>query len=300
MGGRETDTDSAALAPAEAFGLVGHEHRVEILRALLDECSRDGEYPTSFSTLRRRTDIDVSAQFSYHLDELTGHFVRRTAEGYELRYAGWEVATSILAGTYNQRAAFGPTHIEGTCAICGMDELRATYREEWMQITCAECETTMARYTFPPGAIESRSVSSAVEAFDSHVRSHMSLTADGICPSCYGIVDVEVSPDGAAVYDDRVAIRVCRRCGNRLTPRLGMFLLEEDRIRRFFQRQGADLSSIPFWELAFCVDGDAENLAGTDPWRCELHVVHDGAQLVVTVDDSLTVTDADDPTHPRS
>lgn len=289
MDREETDANSQGLSPATAFALLGHEQRVAILRALLVECRRREEYPTSFSTLRARAGIDVSSQFSYHLDELTGHFVRRTDTGYELRYAGWEIVTSILSGTYNRRAAFGPSDIDGACPQCGKESLRASYREEWLSVCCSACDSRLIRYTFPPGGLESRSASEAVAAFDSHVRSHLALASDGICPACSGIVEVEVATDGDCVYKDRVAICVCQRCGNRILPQVGAFLVEDRRVERFFRRHDRDLSTIPIWELDFCVDTEPVTVTAADPWRCAVEIALDDETLTVTVDDALAV-----------
>ncbi|MEF8806755.1 ArsR/SmtB family transcription factor [Natronomonas sp.] len=282
------------LSPAEAFALVGHEHRVAILRALLAE-SRDGEYPASFARLRERAGIEVSAQFSYHLDELTGHFVRQTDEGYELRYAGWEIATSILAGTYNERAEFGPTPISGDCPECGAADLQAAYREEWFSIRCAACGSRHIRYPLPPGAIGPRSLDEVLSAFDRYVRTQMELARNGVCPGCFGVMEVRTAAGEADESDfpnGRVAIYDCQRCGNRLYPPLGLFLLGDERVRQFLWDHGRPPSETPFWAFEFCVSDEAVAVEETDPWQARVEVTADGETLVATVDEALQVTSA--------
>lgn len=282
------------LSPAEAFALVGHEHRVAILRALLAE-SREGEYPASFARLRERAGIEVSAQFSYHLDELTGHFVRRTDEGYELRYAGWEIATSILAGTYNERAEFGPTPIPGACPECGGADLEAAYREEWFSIRCDACGSRHIRYPLPPGAIESRSLDEVLSAFDRYVRTQMELAQDGVCPGCFGVMEVRSAAgeaDESGFPNDRVAIYDCQRCGNRLYPPLGLFLLADEHVRRFLRDHGRPPAETPFWEFAFCVSDAGVTVHATEPWQAHVEISVDGETLVVSVDADLRVTSA--------
>lgn len=285
------DEGPAGLSPAEAFALVGHEHRVAILRGLLAE-SREGEYPTSFATLRERAGIDVSAQFSYHLEELTGHFVRRTSEGYELRYAGWEIATSILAGTYNERAEFGPTAIGGVCPRCDETALEAAYREEWFSIRCAACDRRHIRYPLPPGAMESRSLDEVLSAFDRYVRTQVSLARDGVCPGCFGVMNVRTgsAAENSDFPNDRVAIYDCQRCGNRLYPPLGLFVLADERVRQFLRDHGRPPSETPFWEFAFCVSDAVVTVQATDPWQAHVEVSADGETLVVSVDSDLRVT----------
>ncbi|APW97648.1 transcriptional regulator [Halobiforma lacisalsi AJ5] len=291
------------LDPADAFSLLGHELRVDILQALLEESRTGGEYPAAFSTLREQVGAEVSAQFNYHLGELTGHFVRRTDDGYELRYAGWAVATSILAGTYNRRAAFGPTEIGGRCPHCGERALVASYREEWLAVECTACDDRLVRYPFPPGGLESRSLPAVLEAFDRRVRSHVALARDGVCPACTGPMDVAIpttadgegtagsDPDGddADAGDDVIATFRCRRCGNRIRPRPGLALLEHERVVRFAAERGRSLSETPFWELEWCVSGDAASVTGTEPWRCTVSIPIGDESLLVTVDDEFTV-----------
>ncbi|SFB83239.1 hypothetical protein SAMN05444422_102278 [Halobiforma haloterrestris] len=301
-----SDPNDLDLDPADAFSLLGHELRVDILQALLEGSRTDGEYPASFSTLRERVGAEVSAQFNYHLGELTGHFVRRTDEGYELRYAGWAVATSILAGTYNRRAAFGPTGIDGRCPHCRAGTLVASYREEWLAIECSACDDRLVRYPFPPGGLESRSLPAVLEAFDRRVRSHIALARDGVCPACTGPMDVTVPAtadgkagtgsgadrDDADAGDDPIVAFRCRRCSNRIRPVPGLALLEHERVVRFAAERGRSLSEPPFWELEWCVSGDAASVTGTEPWRCTVSIPIENETLQVTVDDGFAVRSA--------
>lgn len=292
------------LAPADAFSLLGHDLRVDILRALLERSRTGGEYPASFSTLREQVGAEVSAQFNYHLGELTGHFVRRTDDGYELRYAGWAVATSILAGTYNRRAAFGPEGIDGRCPHCGAASLVASYREEWLVVECLGCDDRLVRYPFPPGGLESRTLPDVLEAFDRRVRSHVALARDGVCPACTGpmavtvpsVVDGGTSTDSdgtdADAADDPIATFRCRRCGNHLRPEPGLVLLEHERVVRFAAERGRSLSATPFWELEWCVSRDAASVTATDPWRCAVSIPVGNESLLVTVDDEVAVRSA--------
>jgi len=283
------DESAAGLSPAEAFALVGHEHRVDILRSLLFASREFDEYPTPFARLQDLTDIEVSSQFSYHLDALTGQFVRQTEEGYELRYAGWEIATSILAGTYNQRAEFGPEQIDGICPLCEASDLVTSYDEEWLTIECSNCDARHSRYPLPPGAIQGRSTSELLRMFDQHVRSHMRLARAGVCPGCTGVMEVETDPDDECVHANRSVICVCKRCGNRLYPPLGRFFLDHDAARRFFTERGRSMSSTPFWELEFCVTDDVVYSRRSEPWRCTLEIGADGDTLVLLIDDDLSV-----------
>ena len=85
------------VSAQEAFGLLGNETRVDVLRGLWGVDG--GDLPTgsdgvlSFSELQRRVGVGNSGQFTYHLSQLVPHFVRETDEGYRLSRAGTENRT---------------------------------------------------------------------------------------------------------------------------------------------------------------------------------------------------------------
>lgn len=70
-------------APVETFSLLANEDRLAILKAVVRADKRE-ETPFSFSTLREAVDIRDSGRFSYHLQELTSHFLTRSTDGYSL------------------------------------------------------------------------------------------------------------------------------------------------------------------------------------------------------------------------
>ncbi|MFQ3295876.1 MAG: DNA-binding transcriptional ArsR family regulator, partial [Halobacteriales archaeon] len=103
------------LDPAEAFAAIGNETRLAILEAIWEA----NERPVAFSDLRETVGMRDSAQFNYHLQQLTDGFVvkvdpneadprgtpssnRRSDGGYDLRNAGEKVVRSVLAGTFNE------------------------------------------------------------------------------------------------------------------------------------------------------------------------------------------------------
>lgn len=271
------------LSPAEAFTLVGNEHRVAILEALLSLHRTGEEYPVSFSTLREAAAIDVSSQFSYHLDKLVGHFVEQREEGYAFRYAGWNVATAILAGTYNRRDRLAAAPADGTCPLCDAAALAATYRDEWLGIDCSACSSSLTRYPFPPGGLAERTTEEFLRVFDRHVRTDVRLARDGICPACTGSMRAATGPETDGVVGYR-----CERCGNRLHPTPGLVLLETPVVRRFYGDRDVDVEARPFWEFRPCVDERLSEVTGDSPWRCEVRMPLDD-RLVVTLDEDLRV-----------
>jgi hypothetical protein len=271
---------------ADAFALVGNEHRVAILRALLDaHADPEAPYPTPFARLRERAGVDVSAQFAYHLEELVGAFVARTGDGYRLRYAGWKAAAALAAGTYTTQPAFGPTAIDGACAHCESNALHASYGDAWLTVTCHDCERVLTRYPFPPGAAADRldqpaaatadgldapdaatadhnqaepdsGLDALLAAFDDRVRSHFALAVDGVCPECAGRMDTALEPTEGDAQNatrgdghDCHAVADCTQCGNHLTIPVGCVLLADPDALAFAASHDVALADRPFWRV---------------------------------------------------
>lgn len=96
--------DAAApgdLAASDAFQKLANGVRVEVLLHLY-RAERDGDPTPSFAEVQNLVDSDSSARFAYHLRQLTGHFVRKTPNGYELTPAGRRAAKAVLQGTFTR------------------------------------------------------------------------------------------------------------------------------------------------------------------------------------------------------
>lgn len=83
-------------APVETFALLANEDRLAILSATIQAHNR-GNVPLSFSELRESVDIRDSGRFSYHLQELTGHLLTRSADGYSLHQNCCELLVEGIA-----------------------------------------------------------------------------------------------------------------------------------------------------------------------------------------------------------
>jgi len=293
-------TDAAAaiprtesrIPPAEVFAVLGNETRVEVLHALL-ELGGD-ESPVSFTDLFERVDATDSAPFSYHLDQLTGHFVRRREAGYELRAPGRKVVSSIFTGTLTERAQLGFFPAEGSCHACGGD-LHAWYVDDTLSIGCTDCGAIQVSYPFPAGALDGRSTDDLLEAFGHYVRHHYCLAADGVCPECTGTVETDLvrTPDeeGQAVAVEHA----CQRCSYDLDSTVGLLLLDDPEVLRFHADRGVDLSSTPFWAFDWCVSDAATTVVPEEPLRVRLTIACAGDEMRVGVDESGTVVETEGP-----
>ena len=88
----ETETELARV-----FGLLSDETRLGILRALAERRFEEPAAPClTFSELRDRVGARDAGRFNYHLGQLRGALVEKTAEGYLLTDEGVTVGALVL------------------------------------------------------------------------------------------------------------------------------------------------------------------------------------------------------------
>ncbi|GAB7093518.1 winged helix-turn-helix domain-containing protein [Halolamina litorea] len=273
--------------PADAFGLVANETRLSILEALW---TADAS-PVRFSELREAVGMRDSAQFNYHLDKLTDQFVRKLDEGYELRHAGEKVVQAVLAGSFTEHPTLDPIDVGDPCVNCGAD-LRATYEDERLAITCPDCGYGHGEYAFPPGGLTDRDDEEVLAAFDQRVRHLHCLAKDGVCPECSGRMETTVErADDCCVGSSLTATHRCSQCNHQLCSAVGLALLDDSEVVGFHREHGVSLSERPYWTLPWCVTDDPITLAGEDPQRFEVAIDCEDETMTVTLDDDLSVVE---------
>ncbi|PSQ04798.1 ArsR family transcriptional regulator [Halobacteriales archaeon QS_4_69_31] len=281
--------DAADVEPAEAFGVVANETRLDILEALW----RAPDSPVAFSELHDAVEMRDSAQFNYHLQQLTDQFVAKTDEGYDLRHAGAQVVRAVRAGTFTRQPDVEPFAVEGACTRCG-GGLEAAYDDEQFRIECVDCGKSHGEYEFPPGGLVDRTDEEVATAFDERVRHLHCLAADGVCPSCAGRIHTEIVRGGDCCLDVSLrAEHVCERCRNELCSPVGLVLLDESVVSAFYEDHGIDLSDRPYWTLPWCVDDEYTTVRSTDPWRIAVTIPLADECFEVVLDGNLTIHDTE-------
>jgi DNA-binding transcriptional ArsR family regulator len=269
-------------SPEEAFGLLGNETRVAILYALAES----PEDPVTFSELREQVGTRDSGQFNYHLGKLADHFVRKVEDGYELTVAGTGVVGALRAGRYTADVAIDPIELSDPCPRCG-GRIRVSYEDEYVRMTCTECEDWGNRFTFPPGTVEQFDREELPEAFDRWLGTTVERTVSGFCPNCSGRVDgtLESAPDRvqgvAATFD-------CDRCGVVAKMNPVALLYFHPAVVSFYHDHGIDVLSSPSWRIDRGSDQTVEQLE-TDPLRVRVEIIIDDERLVATVDETASV-----------
>lgn len=277
MSGSEHEADDG-ISPEEAFSLLSDGTRVEILREVWVSPE-----PLSFSELRESVGTEDSGLFNYHLDKLTGHFIRRGEDGYVFRQAGKEVVRAVLAGAINRAPELEPSGIDEACVDCG-SELEAFY-DEGMVVRCSDCDTLVMRNEFPPAGLKDRSPQEAAEAFEKWTRSRFLLSFEGVCPSCAGktgLADVE-SGSGGRVFTEQV----CENCAYASRTPAFVHVLDHPDVVSLYQNHGTEIRDKSYWEmLSYAEDYDA-SIVSDDPWKIRVVVRVGQESLTLLLDEDM-------------
>lgn len=307
MDRRTIDADLGEVSPDEAFAILGNETRIEILRALWEE-----QGPSSFADLRRRVAPADTGNFSYHLGKLTEHFVRKTDEGYALRFAGEQVVRAVLTGTITADPTVPPAVTDERCVYCG-NPVEMQYEGEVISVRCSACggvigrdypDGTYLHYEFPPAGLIDRSREAAIDAAHIFYDSKFAPMAKAVCPECAGPIDVthEVCDDHAVGESGLCAVCCtryevwsnyeCAHCRYRRRTVMWFAALNHPGVIAFFYEHGLD-EKVPIrkltWENARFVRDIAGTVVETDPYRFRVTVPIDDDRLVVDMDEDLAV-----------
>lgn len=283
--------------PEDAFAILSDGTRIDILRALWEA---DGQEAT-FSELRDVVGMRDSGKFNYHLGKLTGRFVEKTDDGYELRPAGQHVVGSVLAGGYTMNADLEPFALKDPCPACG-GALTFDYEVERVRIDCADCSYRSA-FPVPPGAFADYSTDQFPAVANRYVRTLLTHARNGFCSACEGPVRPELTTFDALAPDEHppgfgegvAVVYDCDRCEMRTHIALSTVLLDHPRVSAFHYEHGIDVREVPIWKLG-TVGGEPQSAMLTDgSAAATVTYPVDDHQLTLTVDESLTVVDLERP-----
>jgi hypothetical protein len=280
----------------DAFTALSDATRIEILRTLWD--ADDNE--ATFTELRETVGMRDSGQFNYHLDKLTGRFVRKTDEGYELTIAGQLVYGSILSGAYSGEEAIDPIPLEEPCPACGGNRT-ISYEDETITVECDSCELTSSTGV-PPGVFQSYDREEIPAVADRYFRTIVQQVENGFCWYCEGRVEPTVEPmaDGIddsqeedwGITDDDQLLPVvkygCERCGIEVTVNLGNSMLTHPAVISFYYDHGINVEETSIWKFA-AWSTDRTCIVGRDPFRARVIYEVGDERLTIDVDDHLQV-----------
>jgi len=295
------------LSPDEAFAALGDEVRVRILRALGDAAE-----PLAFSELYDRLPVDDTARFNYHLGELRGHFVRKTADGYALDHPGRRVVEAIRSGAVTDDPELERTPVDDRCPTCERP-LEIQWRDGSVEVFCSACESRwdrswgrvggpeetesgyLGRLPFPPAGLRGRTPSEVLRAAHAWTNLELLAVGSGICPRCAASVDSELEACSDHERDgvcsncrSRFAVLLkasCPNCPYKIGCAAGLGLLSSPELLAFVLDHGMDLFSPgSVLRLDRFLNEYDETVRSTDPLRVTLTFSADGDELALTVD----------------
>lgn len=299
---------AAPLSPDEAFSVLGNETRLTILHTLAEADDR-----LSFSELRARVGMRDSGQFNYHLDQVVGHFVDQTEEGYTLRHPGKRVVQAVLSGAVTDEPVVEPTEIDHSCPFCD-GACEASYSHGRVELYCTECgglygdktrESIVATdrghlggITLPPAGVHDRSVDEVVQAATTW--SHLELVALScdMCPRCSALLSTSVAVCDAhdaatglcAECGNRHAIHVESRCSNCFHEMRGVFgtyVMGHRDVLGFVADHGLNpISDGIEWGAEW-----GEEVISRDPFEARISTDIDDERVCITVGDDLSIVD---------
>lgn len=320
--GSPLDVAAGAAGPhaTEAFSLLASETRLAILLALWELHEPGAEdAAVSFSELYDRVEYDNPGNFSYHLEQLEGQFIRKHPdnEGYELRTTGLQVVRSVIAGAGVQDATLEPTEIDRRCHLCDATTA-VSYEDGVLYQVCTECEGITSEgdqpegflngIPFDPAGLTDRSVEELIAAAEITAYRHMRTMYEGICSACSGPVDASLE-----VCTDHDSEGVCSTCG-----RAPAYTVEfQCRVCKDFHGTTPDVLSVfhpsviafyydhgvsPKWharehdghDLVGEPDPEFETtLVSQNPPRVQVRITIDGDDRQLIFDETATVVDVE-------
>lgn len=299
------------LSPDEAFALLGNETRLQILQAL-----GAADEPLVFSELFERVEYETTANFSYHLERVLGHFVRQTEAGYSLARAGERVVEAVLSGAVTERPVLERTPADEPCYRCG-GTMEVSYQEEAVGLYCSDCGGTrggssetaawstssdadiLGHVYLPPAGLRDRSPSELLQAAEVWTVAAAHSRSRGVCPRCSAPVDQDVKicddhdrGDGRCEScDQHFAVALVERCRNCIFEMTSIFtirLLASPELMAFMIDHGVD----PMAPEAFHVTNlEREEVISTEPFAARFTFTADDDAITLTVDDELAVVD---------
>lgn len=230
----------------DAFAVLASRIRLQILQRL-GEVTDQSVY--TFTELYEAVDTANTSQFSYHLTELTGQYVKQTDDGYAISDAGLRIVQLVNAGEYTIQPEFDPVTVSTHCPYCDGTLAEARYSGLFATVDCLACENTLLRYDLRPAHVADRDSLQALKAADRRMRAELRTALDGVCQRCGGSVESELCT-GPDVDPATALIRLdCQQCGTELSAPVKVTLLYNPDVISRAEGDDVGLMTTPTWEL---------------------------------------------------
>lgn len=313
----EAAAGAASPRAIEAFSTLANETRLSILLALWEAYEPFAEEnAVTFSELRELVGVRDSGQFNYHLDKLTGHFIEKTDNGYELRRAGLQLVRTVVAGAGLTEPSLEATEIDDECTLCGAPTA-ISYRDEHLYHFCTQCDGyfgaqwnqpsgVLAVLELDPSGLENLHPEDMLHAAATTAYQTFESSVEGVCDACSGPMkrSLHVCPD----HDSE---GVCDSCGrepaviarfhcpvckshHQLPPYL--IVAQHPAVIAFYHERGVSLQyEVDDFEgerqRRQLLKSHDQTLIAEDPPRIRVLIEYDADELQLTLDEELNVID---------
>jgi hypothetical protein len=241
--------------------------------------------------IKNELGIRDSGRFNYHLDKLTGTFVSKSAEGYDLSFSANTLYQAILS---TRPIADHPTpvfDVEEACPECGSAyEMR--YENECVVSQCPNCDAQSFAYPFPAGAFTGRTDEEALRVVVQLMYHHVSLARQGVCPYCSGTMTAEWLYDHDTDFPSNVLVSyTCSLCGMELHTGVVAMIQQHSAVISLFDEYGIDPRETRPGEFRRYVSRKEVTVRSEDPLCIEIPVTIDDDEFTVLVDENMNITD---------
>jgi hypothetical protein len=284
----DSPTDGDREAVRDAFSLLAHDIRLDIVLALLEGWAGVHTEPQRYSDLMGAVGMEDSGKFNYHLDRLRGVYVEKVEEGY--------VPTAAATALYRAVLAHRPTEettrtqeLDETCPNCGGTVVER-YERSFLSHECADCEDWPgATYSFPANGLRDRTGRERQRAMAYRAGYHIGLARTGQCPFCAGRVQVQFDPQADWAEQEGSSVELaCDTCTWRVVVAVLTPLQFEPPVAAALTRVGVDLPLTGFHDIETGVER-----VSTDPVRRAVTIEADGGAVTALVDDELGIHSVD-------
>jgi DNA-binding transcriptional ArsR family regulator len=284
----ERTDDEQAEAIREAFALLGHEVRLDILLALLENWRAAHTEPQSYSDLMRAVDMRDSGKFNYHLKRLRGAYVRKVEGGYVPTASATALYRAVLATRPSTDAPDSRTFaVDAGCPDCGGD-LSGTYERSFLSVTCADCGSLAGdfTYSFPRNGLDGRTDEAVLNAVSRRVVHHVALARSGQCPFCAGTTTATVCEDYAETDTHDVEM-TCDTCSFVVGVSLLFAVALVPEVTAALVALGVPVEAARTWDLP----EPTIDTRSRDPLVVALGVETDAGAATIVVDEDLSVSE---------
>jgi len=254
-----------------AISALGSAQRLDILLALgqVEREHHKERHAMTFSELHAAVDIESSSQFTYHLNQLVGHLIRETENGYQLTYSGTKLLRILRSGVYESPTTFDERAVDGACFFCEERSLVAMLEDERFRIRCTSCEAILITDFFPESQARGRTPTEIIQSFGYRIWGLYIHLRGGVCPECFGPVETTVDQYEHGGETLHIHNSSCEECHYLVSMPIIVPVAFHPPVSTLLYEHGISVLDLPLWELFELTTAGAieTTIIDTDPFE---------------------------------